>query len=463
MSTTKPSNLQPFKRSHLLPLKNRPRKLLSKKKRPQSVLSPPSSSFQSGSGSVSAFLTSNPFALSQSSQSQSSLSLSSPPIPPIINDTTEAEKQQHKRSRVKANSSPVWQLGNDTSCLSDVPLFHIPPMTRLVVNMNDNTNKSKDGNSNSNRNKQGGRIYNYNSPNNIATRIVQYIESISGIGNYNSQLACATIRTMNQVILTIQLFKLADHENIVIEIERKEGDIIQFHWVANAIFRAVKGTEQKQEEEQTQEDEHVTTPCSFESNTHSSTHTTELQHPILTSKSICDSNDLKFQEAMESICILLQKDRMDAVLLGMESLSYLTNGESSNKQITLQAANTIVQNGPWQVAKDCIFNLICNQDRDDIEENNKLSQLQVKNKQKTKRLALKILANSLSTMINHDSQGTNVILNDQMNQWEEVLVLLISQMKCVHEGMQDNFHAAQCIEFLILSSEEMKVSAMNSL
>ena len=187
MSTTKPSNLQPFKRNNLLPLKNRPRTLLSKKKRPQSVLSP-SPSFQSGpasaSASASAFLTSNPFSFSQSSQSQSSLS--SPPPEPIINDTIMAEKQQHKRTRVKANSSPIWQLGNDMSCLSDVPLFHIPPMTRLVVNMNDNTNR--DGNGNRNRNKQGGCINNYNSPNKIATRIVQYIESISGIGNYNSQL-----------------------------------------------------------------------------------------------------------------------------------------------------------------------------------------------------------------------------------------------------------------------------------
>jgi hypothetical protein len=64
-----------------------------------------------------------------------------------------------------------WVLGESIHCLSDVPLFHISPLTRLELEYGNNDTDN-----------------NTCSPNLIASRIEQCVVSMSAIGYYNSQM-----------------------------------------------------------------------------------------------------------------------------------------------------------------------------------------------------------------------------------------------------------------------------------
>ena len=83
------------------------------------------------------------------------------------------QQQQQKRSKVKSVvdvdldcNLPVWILGDSISCLVSLLLFHVSPMTHLVLKSNDSGT----------------------SPNRIASRIVQCIRSMDAKCDYNSKL-----------------------------------------------------------------------------------------------------------------------------------------------------------------------------------------------------------------------------------------------------------------------------------
>ena len=80
-----------------------------------------------------------------------------------------------------------------------------------------------------------------------------------------------------------------------------------------------------------------------------------------TTPSLSASDSEHFHNAMDKIYALLRKDRLDASLLGMESLDFLTdNSHSSNKNVSYLASRTVLidDDGPWQFVRDEIIDLI---------------------------------------------------------------------------------------------------------
>jgi hypothetical protein len=86
----------------------------------------------------------------------------------------------------------------------------------------------------------------------------------------------------------------------------------------------------------------------------------------------------------------------------------------------------------------------------------------IEHEQKMKHMALKILANCLSFVVRHHEQDLKMILNENINDWTNLLLNLVSLMKCNKADLQDIFQAAKSIDYLISSNAQMKVVAKTS-
>ena len=271
---------------------------------------------------------------------------------------------------------------------------------------------------------------------------------------------------MDNVIFKIQLFKTQDRQHVLIEIERKKGDTVQYHYLARAIITILKRMEHDSNEGD------VTPICSSARSLNESEDEVNKLHVCNNDGTTCsstmpineDSDKIKFQNTMERVSTLLQKDRLDAMLLGMESLLYLTNGKSSKATITYLSVKSILQDGIWRIVRDFIFDLI--QDNGccesfPLEEDRKT--LEVGHKHLMKQQALEILANSLAFMTKHHSSEMQMILKTSFNEWKELLLSLSLHTNPSNSNeMQKCFQTARCVYYLVSFSVDMRDAALSS-
>ena len=161
---------------------------------------------------------------------------------------------------------------------------------------------------------------------------------------------------------------------------------------------------------------------------------------------------------MDRICTLLRKDRMDAVVLGMESLSLLTDGKSSNEEITYQAVKAVLQNdsGEWQVATDKLLEYLGSSNLDEqhgnallftaliVEGDGKKTALSNYD-ERIKHLALRIVSNCFAFMMNKHSKDMLMILADKNldPRLKDVLLLLVEQIQFDDNHGNDTFQAVR--------------------
>ena len=285
--------------------------------------------------------------------------------------------------------------------------------------------------------------------------------------------ARATVHTMDGVIFAMQLFKTANQTDVLIEMERRKGDTIEFHYLVRAMFKVIEA------------DEHEHVPVSLSAR--------ESDDTIVTMESFSSrryadappslSIVTKFHNTMEQICTLLQKDRFDARLLGMKSLIIMTNcdeeecGEetSSNQEITKLAVHSILQNTTEsQIARDCIFDAIlqCHNEKNECNSNININstteetrlQFEMDYKLKMKKDALEILANCLEFMVRHDSHTLQSMVTSTLEEWTTLLSHLELQTSdsCAKAEVHSSFHAARCIYYLVSCSRELNECEVHS-
>ncbi len=258
---------------------------------------------------------------------------------------------------------------------------------------------------------------------------------------------------MDGVKFTIQIFKTHDHQDMIIDIERRKGDTIHFHHVANSILNILDGVNDDDVPQQELQNRcYIDNASDYYS----------LQH-YDKEKSEYEMNKNKFEEAMESVCTLLDKDRFDAILLGLESLHSMTNGVSSNEDITNLCVQAILKDGEWQIAKDFIFDLLQNiGDKDDKcnDEDSKSQQIEEDYTQQMIHYALKIVANCLSYVAKRYPLELRHILNEKLSECKEISR---SQRNLnANLEFQDSYQAAKCIDTLVSTSADMRLVALNS-
>jgi hypothetical protein len=179
---------------------------------------------------------------------------------------------------------------------------------------------------------------------------------------------------------------------------------------------------------------------------------------------------------MEKIQSLMKKDRMDAVLLGMESLELLVNASSSKQETVLSASKAILCNGGiWQDVKDVLFGLVMDRNMHLNSGGEGTDQAEYDSKY---HLALTILANALDCISIYTGQhpnGDGIDIAIDMEEMKDLLSALKEYMEeyvsssspsssskiMNHVHVQGIYQAARCIRSLIDLSPELRTAALD--
>ncbi len=177
-----------------------------------------------------------------------------------------------------------------------------------------------------------------------------------------------------------------------------------------------------------------------------------------------------FAEAMQNIDALIHKDRLDAVELGMQSLSLLTSSSqsssSSTEDVVISAAKAILidSDGSWRNIRDFIFGLVMDKTSCEDEDFENQEGEEMDNRL---RLSLSILANTLGTALKHKNDFIPFMDQFELKQILSTMVKYMKQMTisvdCITQALQLQvaYQAARCISSLIQLTPELKVVALD--
>ena len=257
--------------------------------------------------------------------------------------------------------------------------------------------------------------------------------------------------------LSIQLYQSEGSKCIIIEVNRENGNVIEYHHVAKEILAAARNAPNKHEHDAfslSRVDRRAL------SATDSVIRTDDLVRTISPMPAMTTTQNLDiFTKTMENIQVLLKKDRIDAFLLGMESLQLLTNGSSSKPEVARQACEAVLIDGRWQDVKNCIFSIIMDSEEEDELENT--SHVTAEGNKKLV-LALTIVGNSLSMMSSMKGKEDLTIDIDELKE-------LISSLKDhmteeerspSNANIQTIYQAARCLSHSIDLSPELRSTAV---
>lgn len=156
---------------------------------------------------------------------------------------------------------------------------------------------------------------------------------------------------------------------------------------------------------------------------------------------------------------LLQKDRMDALLLGMDSLLLLTDAERS--QVSSFAAETVLKgsvSGP-SVIKDCIHSFIYASPSNDESSPHQGKRLDFASRQQDimHNTALAVLGNSLQSALEaHSPTLSSLMQNEEWIGDSGIVNVLLSELSRANDRSHDAYQATRCLNALLETSPEMK-------
>jgi len=277
-------------------------------------------------------------------------------------------------------------------------------------------------------------------PQYVANRIVQCAKLLSADCDYDDQKAEATLR-INQMELCVQLFKVSDNTRnmIVVEIRRKNGSAISFHKVARAMLNAAKGK-----------------AISMSSSVAPKSQAKKL----IAREENKEDNDVNVAGTIERVESLLRNDRIDANLLGMESLLHLTTSGSSSKNMALFTANVILNGWKNNVIKDSVFSLIT---KSNINKDESKNMVEDGFNQRMRICSLSVLANSLEVISKNRHGGggggtAELQLKLSNDEWVEdggILWSLLEILKISESNLQEAYFAAKCLKTALEASADL--------
>jgi len=305
--------------------------------------------------------------------------------------------------KLKIQDMPRWNLGNYES-LPDTPMLYVPERSHLVV---------------------------FDSPDNIESRLLDCMRFGSMTGVFNGQQATAQICAMDHSGVCVQLFKdstLATKEKkgILVEIQRKNCNSFKFHNIAKTLLHAARGS---------------TPPKSKTS--------FGRPPPLLLNRKAPAVCNIKHntEVAIENAAILLKKDRMDANMLGMESLILLTDKQCSAELTCLLTSRAVLKGDVPDIKS-----IILGNDRHGEDKiSNGVHYSQIRN------YALLLLANSLSVVASNKDEFRSIV---RMKEWESMLSALLLELKNVESTPHSAYQSARSINTLISGSPEMRNMAI---
>lgn len=281
----------------------------------------------------------------------------------------------------------------------------------------------------------------------IAKSIVRCAKSMSLVGSYNDDEASAVLK--NDIMkCSIQLYAnvIDDKKSVLVEVQRKDGDCINFHKISHAILE----TASNQENHSTDSIQHIVPPSDCPP-----------------SVQVVPSQEKAYDEmiitcVMEGIDSLLRKDRIDAHLLGMENLEKLTS-DSSQRDIQLFTSKCIVKGGSdFDAVRNRVFSHVTNTQDFQSEQHLYMSEQHV---EKFHSIALSILANSLDCLSKADDTFFEQISSypgwgSTSSNNDSIFTSLLSAMQDADSHIYEAYLAAKCVKVILDQSPQMKANAL---
>eukprot|EP00594_Rhizosolenia_setigera_P018454 CAMPEP_0178976146 /NCGR_PEP_ID=MMETSP0789-20121207/23646_1 /TAXON_ID=3005 /ORGANISM="Rhizosolenia setigera, Strain CCMP 1694" /LENGTH=461 /DNA_ID=CAMNT_0020665151 /DNA_START=133 /DNA_END=1518 /DNA_ORIENTATION=- len=173
------------------------------------------------------------------------------------------------------------------------------------------------------------------SPSVIAARVSDCLRERSIMTEFDDDAATAQAVTSNRVHFVIRLYRgggpnSSFSHGVIVEVQRLRGDAMTFHQSTRAILSAAQGSSARNTTNQN-------IPISGMGLT--------LDNPVSTvsiTSSNIEGDDSNVLMALEIDWGLIKKDRMDANILGWESLALLTNPESSGRTSAIIASRVVL-------------------------------------------------------------------------------------------------------------------------
>lgn len=326
-----------------------------------------------------------------------------------------------KRRKVSVDSA--WDLGD----LPELPYLYLKEKTSVVV-MNEE-------------------------PQTIATRILECAKILCASGQYNGAKARATL-TVNNMEFCVQLFKVTEKTNecVIVELHRVNGSSITFHSVARSILNAAKAKSMKSKSIQVEErkSELVRRRVVVR----------DFRDGESSLKKTQDQEEL-FTCTLEMVDALLKKDRVDANLLGMESLELLTRLTSTSDAMVKFVTKIVLTAERFSDIKDTITSLIANYSIDGESVANADEDVYY---QKMRVCALSVLSNSIDVMSKENPDTLDEML--RADDWvgdHGLLTLLLNELKKANKSPQEAYLAGSCLKKVFEKSCRMKNHAVEKL
>uniref|UniRef100_A0A7S2E5C0 Uncharacterized protein n=1 Tax=Ditylum brightwellii TaxID=49249 RepID=A0A7S2E5C0_9STRA len=270
----------------------------------------------------------------------------------------------------------------------------------------------------------------------VADRVTVCLEENSIFATFYDDEAMAVAETEDHTRFEIRLLKHQTEDkkdNLLLEVQRKSGSTITFHWAARSILKSAQGIAVK---------ETVPRPLAV----------SLIPLPLPEGKY---REQIAVSKEIENIESLLQKDRLDANVLGMESLRSLTSLLSTSAKNAEIISRSIFYNEEGNP-------MIGNKLKSFMQTRHHIKDDECDTQRNFERIiyshALAVFANSLETI--STIRDAPVMEPDT---WlsEELLPLLLREIQCA-ERPHDAFKAARCLHALVGASVDCRVEAFNT-
>ena len=255
---------------------------------------------------------------------------------------------------------------------------------------------------------------------------------------------------------TVQLFKVTERTNkcVIVEMQRTNGSSVQFHKIAQTLLKVAKETQAQ-------------SPLDPSSPFTNKVDIKKLHHSQKQSKEKKEHNQEEvFICTLEMVDALLKKDRVDANLLGMESLQLLTSHKSASDSMVKFVSNIVITGERFGDIKGTISSLITKYTIDGDTPTNDVEEGYYR---KMRVCALTVLSNSLKSFfdLNETSDAKtdtckidSILSSDDWLGDHGLLTLLVEELKNAKVEPNDAYLAGKSLEIVFLRSMRMRSEAI---
>jgi len=256
-------------------------------------------------------------------------------------------------------------------------------------------------------------------PQEVASRVADCLRQESIAATYNNSEALVEAETKEHVQFAVRLW--SDKDQVLVEIQRTAGCCFLFHQSAKAVLRAAKGLRKQQPQ------------ISF-------------TIPDCVPQETEEESKQCTQEGLEIALDLLKKDRLDAHMLAIESLVYLTKA-TKNRSF---AAHCILC-GEFRSTILCLVESFRMHKSTSVA----LSQMEEEHLTIMHRNALTVLANCL-VALEHSGELLHVLGQQEEFRSNTLLATLVDEVGSAEQRPHDACQAARCLQSLFRASDDTK-------